>query len=80
MEYEVTDLEHELIVDGVFKRVRTTFKVDGRAYVYQTYAPNESFTSFWDDERMLLIENNVCPAYLKEIRKEQMPIVAIMLS
>jgi hypothetical protein len=80
MEYEVTDLEHELIVDGVFKRVRTTVKVDGKAYVYQTYAPNESFTSFWDEGRARLIENNVCPAYLKDIRKEQMPIVAIMLS
>jgi hypothetical protein len=85
---EITNLEHEFVDDLFFPRVVTRFDVDGVKHYYFTHeggsrpqlvqwrVPKDTLAS----DVMAYQYLSKCPAHIRAIVEEQVPIVAIMLS
>ena len=81
-------IEHEYIPDRFFPRVDTRFYVDGVKHYYMT-PKGESrpqMVQWWEPNKNFVQDvmkgeyYSKCPAHIRAIVAEQMPIVAIMLS
>lgn len=86
---EITNLEHEFVDDLFFSRVDTRFYVNGMKHFYFTAKgePRPQVVQWWEPNkksvqgRILRHEYySKCPAHIRAIVEEQVPIVAILLS
>jgi hypothetical protein len=85
MEYEVTDLEHDRIEDGLFTRVMTSFRIKGTRYWYHTYNAGEPpqsvrYSGPNDLNETQYVYCTQLPKHVRDFIDQQMPIVAILLS
>lgn len=85
---EITNLEHEFVDDRLFPRVATRFYVDGVKHYYSTYktGTHPQMVQWWEPNKNFVQDivryeyYSKCPAHIRAIVEEQVPIVAIMLS
>ncbi len=85
---EITNLEHEFVPDRFWPRVYTRFYVDGIKHYYMTAKgePHPQMVQWWEPNKNFVQDvvkyeyYSKCPAHIRAIVEEQVPIVAIMLS
>lgn len=85
---EITNLEHEFEDDRFVPRVNTRFCVDGMKHFYTTFKgdTHPQMVQWWTPEDVIAADAmshqyySKCPAHIRAVVEEQVPIVAIMLS
>lgn len=85
---EITNLEHEFVPDRFLPRVYTRFYVGGIKHYYMTSKGEvrPQIVQWWAPKDTLAADRNTyqylskCPAHIRAIVEEQVPIVAILLS